>query len=152
MEHYGSFELLYQRHELPTHIVQRANLLINDIETFPADRDNPAQFVWFPPKWLRDRRNHPMQIHQLLDFCKGEAKLLIALDENHPFEIVFVKTSVSAFIPQRCWQQALPFVKTNRLDVHSRPARQIADVHVSFSTLYLGTMQARKRWQRGSTI
>ena len=78
----GGFELLQHPFQLSSHGVQHAGFFPNRKQAFPADFDNPLEFVGAGAEMSWPHRSeNAMQIHELFDLCKCKPKLLIPPDE-----------------------------------------------------------------------
>src|SRR6185436_2461917 len=69
------------------------------------------------------------QPQQLLDFVEREAEILRALDEADDAHRFVGKLAVAGGAPRRLRQQPAPLVIPQRLDVHARLLRRLANPH-----------------------
>jgi hypothetical protein len=61
-----------------------------------------------------------MKIKKLLDFGQGETDFVVAADEQYPVQMMLAEIAIPRGGSRRRGEQLLPFVKTNRLNVHAR--------------------------------
>lgn len=121
--------MLHHRCEISPHIVQCSNFPVDRLQAIAPHRDDRLDFMRLPARGPRQSHYPPMDFEKLLDLRQGKTKLLIALDEDHAFEISRIIATVPRRSSRRSRQQALPLVKPDRLNVDMRAASQLSDMH-----------------------
>ena len=134
----GIFEMAYQEFKLPFHQLKRADLLVHLAEPFAAECNDLLHLGRLAPPWSRHALERAVKIKKLPDFGQGEADFVVAADEKHPVQVPRAVVPISGGCPRWRWQQPLPFIKPNGLDIHSCRTSYLSNLHYEIIHPILG--------------
>ena len=121
--------MAYQIFQLPFHHFEGANLLVDLAEPFPPDCDDLLHLGRLATQRAWHSFERPVKIQKLPDFDQGEANFVVTADEEYALQITPLIIAISGCGSRRSWQQLLPFIKPNRLNVHAGRASQLSNLH-----------------------
>ena|SRR5215471_1091343 len=111
--------MVYQIFKLLFHRLKRTDFLLNLAEAFSTERDDLIHLGWLAQQWTRHSLECAVKIKKLPDFGKGKPDFVVAADEQYAVEITLAVVSISGGGARRSWQQLLPFIKTDGLDIYA---------------------------------